>query len=536
MHYLALAEAAEPEMRGPRQKEWLARLEADLDNLRAALAFCLEARDPKLEALDPEHGGARPSPQASGLIELGLRIAGALSRFWWMRGYLSEGLSWLTALLARSAPHPSRARAKALFVAGFLTRSLDNFPAARALFEESLAIGRALGDKRAIIDALYGLADLAISLYDFEQGMALFEESLALARELGDAVDISDSLALLGSLRYWQGDYQQAETILAEILALRRAAGDTVGIAWALQARGWGAQRQGDFGRATRFFAEALDMFRDLGDRTSVASVLGAMGWTARYQGEFARAMALIEESLAIRRSLGDRESCAYNLHDLGYVAYDQGKHAQAAAYFEESLTLFHELGSTPGVAYCLKGFADVAAAQGQADRAARLFGAHASLCEAIGFVFPPIDQAAYDRTVAGVRAQLGAAAFEAAWDAGQALRLEQAVAEAKAGAHSLLADPVALGAPETRNTATARDREARHAARPHGRLTPRERQVLALLARGHTNREIAETLIIAQRTVEIHVSNVLGKLGLATRTQAAAYAIEHGLAESAGG
>jgi predicted ATPase len=426
-HYLALAEAAEPELRGPRQKSWLDRLEADHDNLRAALAWSLE--DKQTRSLELSVCLSR--------VEIGLRIAGALWRFWWMRGNQIEGLNWVPRALAQPGAPSSPSRAKALLVAGELTRSLCDYAAARPLYEESLAIGRAIDDKHAIFAALIGLIDLEqFQQHDIDQGMVLVEQSLALARELGDIHAIADALSCLGRFALFLNDYARAGAALAQAVALRRGAGDIAGLAWTLQRLAWVAQRQGDYALATRYFTECLAVYQELDDRTAIAGALGALGWTARYQGDLARAQALIEESLAIQRRMGNRDGIAYELHDLGYVFFDQGDLARAAACFVESLELFHEHGSVPGVLYCLKGLADAAAKAGQAEWAARLFGAHAALSEEVKFVFPPIDQAVYDCTVADVRASLGQPAFAAAWAAGRALPLAQAVAEANAGPH----------------------------------------------------------------------------------------------------
>jgi non-specific serine/threonine protein kinase len=183
----------------------------------------------------------------------------------------------------------------------------------------------------------------------------------------------------------------------------------------------------------------------------------------------------------------------------------------------------FRELGQEVGIAACLEGITQVAIAIAQPMPAVRLFGAAAAIRDRISHPPYPEEQIEYDSQLGEARAQLDAATFAAAWAAGQAMTTEQAIAEALR---------VGVEAPPAQ-TETSDQAPQPASAAPHSlsTLTRRERQVLALLAQGASNRAIAEALVIAERTAEIHVSNILGKLGLASRTQAAAYALAHGLA-----
>lgn len=175
--------------------------------------------------------------------------------------------------------------------------------------------------------------------------------------------------------------------------------------------------------------------------------------------------------------------------------------------------------------AYCLAGLAGIAGAHRQPERAARLFSAAEALRESAGLPLPRVQRTDYDRDVAAARAQLDEAAFAVAWATGRALTLEEAIAEA---------ERIALEPPPAQTTAEALGQAPQPTSADAdrlGTLTARERQVLALIAQGYTNHAIADALVIAERTAEIHVSNILGKLGVTSRTQAAAYAAAHGLA-----
>jgi DNA-binding CsgD family transcriptional regulator len=180
-----------------------------------------------------------------------------------------------------------------------------------------------------------------------------------------------------------------------------------------------------------------------------------------------------------------------------------------------ESLTIKHELGDKEGTASCLGALASVAAHSGQAERAARLFGASQALRESIDVALDPLNRPLRDRDVASVRKKLRAASFEAAWRDGYTMPLEKAVAYALATGEQ----------DQSNNVSNSRAR------RLPGGLTEREAEVLRLVAGGKTNRSIAAELVLSEKTVAHHLSNIFGKLGVSSRAAAAAFALRAGLA-----
>jgi predicted ATPase/class 3 adenylate cyclase len=372
--HLALAEATWPKLVGPEQVELLARLEAEHDNLRAALGWSQE--------------------QAS-RAETGLRLAGALYRFWWRRGYLSEGrarlqgaLEWSTRDGTPEALGIRRARAKALNGAAVLARAQGDSAAARSLFEESLAILQELGDRWGIANALHNLASVAQAQDDYSRAAELVAESVALWRELGDRWGLATALSVWGHL----------------------------------------ARAQGDYDRAAALLEESLGILRQLGDKSSLARALAGLALVAQHRGAYGQATALLEEGLAILRELGDTEGVARALADLALVTQRRGEYGRATTLIRESLALFRELGATLGVSRCLEALAGVAGAQAELERAARLFGAAVALGSPTGAPLWPADRAAYARDLDAVRAGLGSEAFAAAWAEGRAMSLEQAI------------------------------------------------------------------------------------------------------------
>jgi non-specific serine/threonine protein kinase len=221
----------------------------------------------------------------------------------------------------------------------------------------------------------------------------------------------------------------------------------------------------------------------------------------AQKQNQLARATQLHEASLALKRQAGDRWSIGFSLLNLGILAWIGRDLGRATGLVQDALRLRWELGDKPGIAYCLETLAEIAAGEGHGRRAARLFGAADRLLQTIGvrLLATRHDHAAGR----DVRAQLGEAAFAAAYTAGRGLALERAVAEALAASGST---------PRTGGEAGSK-------------LTPREREVAGLVARGFTNQEIALELTIAGGTAQRHVANILTKLGFRTRAEVAAWA-----------
>ncbi len=200
-------------------------------------------------------------------------------------------------------------------------------------------------------------------------------------------------------------------------------------------------------------------------------------------------------------------------LHHLGMDHLCRGAYGRAAEHYKQSLSLCKEVENKWVTVECLNGLGDLACVAQQYERAARLFGAANQLGEGLGRRAKPPDQECHDCYTATTRTRLREAAFAAAWGEGRLMTLEQATEYALAWGESV--EPPG----------------PRRAARPEGDpLTAREREVAALVARGQTNREIATTLVISERTADAHLQNILNKLGFSSRAQIAAWATERGL------
>ncbi|MBI4758574.1 MAG: tetratricopeptide repeat protein [Chloroflexi bacterium] len=366
MFFLRLAEKAEPGLQGEEQLAWLNRLEVEQGNMHAALQWAL----------------------VSGEIESGLRLCGALAEFWEMRGYYTEGRELLGRALECAAEAPAGLRAKVLRWAGRFTERQGDLKRAQECLEESLELGRALGDKLGIAQSLHRLAFVAGERCDYVTERTLYEQALALYREVGDKRGVADALHNLGVFTLEQGDPASARAFLEESLTLKRT----------------------------------------LGDMLKVNHSLLYLAMVARLEGDYEQAAALCQESLAFFREEGDKRRIARCLQILGRVVKDQGNGEQALALCQGSLSLFWELGAKLAVADSLWALGGVALAQGQPERTARLFGTAQALHTSLNSGLSPINKAEYERDIAAARAQLGEAAFVAAWMEGETMPLEQAV------------------------------------------------------------------------------------------------------------
>ena len=434
-----------------------------------------------LGTIEPEHDNVRAALRhflATGEAEGAARLAGALGMFWFFRGYFGEGRAWLREVLdaadrAGLAGSASAAYAKALQADGRLAQVQGDFAAAEPRLQTALAVWRRLGDR----------------------------------------VQIASGLVLLGRMELLRGRRAAARPLFVESLACAEAAGDrwmeSLNQLWLAQV----AFDEGDDDAARAWAEQVLAGVEALGSRRNAAMALRLLGDVAARRGDAGRARTLLEASLAQARQIG-RWLAAWSAVDLADVLLEQRDRPGARALLGEALRTYRDAGDRQGVARSLEGVARLAAA-GLPSRAVRLAGAAAGLRETVGAPLPPAERITLDRHLAAARAALGARAAAGAWADGRSLPPAQATAEALA----VLAVPEP-GPGGPRESAPARA----------GPLTPREREVAALVARGLSNRAIARELVITEATAERHLGNVFAKLGLASRAQLAVWALEHGL------
>jgi tetratricopeptide (TPR) repeat protein len=367
-YFIAFAEQAEPKLKSAEQFDWLDRLEAEHDNLRAAWECAIESD-----------------------ADLALRLASALLDFWSMRVNPGEGRLWLAELIDRTNQWGSTAkRAHVLGVAGRLAYLQRDFASSRSLLEAALAIARKAGDQKEIAYVLLWLGWTAHRQRDDQTAEALAEECLAIYQQLQNRWGMAMAIYRLADVLASQGQYAEAEERYMNSLATFREIGDKFRAGYVLNGLGELARLQGDYVRAGKFYEEHIEILRE--QRSSVALVTASVNeaWVSLYLGDYPKARAL----------------------------------------FEESLRLSSEYSNKIALMDCLAGFAGVFGMSGKPERAARLFGGVEALLERSGMRggMDPADQKEIDHYVTHVRSQLDETVFTRAWSEGQALTLDQAI------------------------------------------------------------------------------------------------------------
>ena len=465
--------SGEAEAVGRRHAEFFFALaeEAELELIRPRQAEWLDR-------LETEHDNLRAalSWALEREVDLGPRMAGALCRFWHTRGYLSEGRRYLEEAVARSHVVPATVRAKALEGLGWIAEPQGDYERARVAYEKSLELYRSSKDKRGVANALGDLGSLALDQGDYARATSLLEESLTLHRELGSKEEVVGVLNGLGVL----------------------------------------ASADGDRERSVSFFSEALALSRGSGSVRKNAVSLGNLGITMLVHGDTEQATVLLDESLALFRGIGDSSNIAIGLMYSALAALTRGDHERVKALSEESLKLLQKVEDKQHIADCLEIMAGGAGAQGQAQRAARLWGAAEAMREDIGVPLQPEDRKLLDPYLATARSSLGEVAWQATLAEGRAMMTEQAIE------YALSAEEPVLRPPGVRRSGGG-----------SAALTPREEEVAVLVSRGLTNRQIASELSISEHTVATHITKVLKKLGLSSRSRLSAWVAERGLSPS---
>src|SRR5579884_2229057 len=386
--HMQLAEEAFDQLFGPEQGTWLKRLEAEHDNLRAALDFCLE----------PSAGPANEEDRPC------LRLAGALSPFWWLRGCPGEGRYYLDALLSQPGSQaPTTTRMKVLNGAGVLAWMQNDYAAARSYYAASLDIARELNDRKNTAIYLGNLGLVAMEQSDFEAARSYFEEALTINREIGNKVAEANDLTNLANTLRNQGDPEATAGLLEEALAIRR----------------------------------------ELGDRRGIANVLSSMGVIRHSQGDLEGTRANYEEAVAIYREIDNAWEIDTPLIGLGGVLMEQGDVAGAQVYLAEGLRSCRDSGNKRMAAFALEATAGFLHHQAKPDpscpadrlpRAACLLGAAESLRAAIGSPLPPANQKVDQTLRDQIRTTLGSEVFERSLEAGRRMDWERAIAYALEG------------------------------------------------------------------------------------------------------
>ena len=414
--YLKLAEDAEPAITGPQQKTWLDRLQAEHDNLRAAVAWSVDA--------------ARH--------EQALRFGAALWRFWLARGHLAEGRRRLEQLTAAcgTAPVDVRVRAqnglatllhsegRVRQARGLLQDTLQlcvgrdessaamvlnnlawvagehgDLDAASALCEEALARNRAVGDTRGVALALNNHAWVAMYRGQFRHARDLHLESLALRRQIGDRRGVAFTLSNLAYSEAWLGNYDRSAALLAEGVAELLDVSDGLLLGWAAVVEGATRYLEGRFEEARGPLERARRGWRDGGNRSVLASALSFIGYTAAATGDIDEARSVFTECRRVYDEIETDWGVAGALHGLATAAFLEGALDRAAAALDESVALRRRIGHRLGIAECLELESELLRARGDSAAAASSVASAAVIRAELGTPLPPWRAAALGHT-----------------------------------------------------------------------------------------------------------------------------------------
>jgi non-specific serine/threonine protein kinase len=448
-YFLDMAEQVEPDLSGPRVNSAQKRLEADHDDLRAALGWFVENTE----------------------VDSAQRLAGALRRFWFFRGHLSEADTWLNRVLALpSGGRPTAGRAKCVQGLTMLRLGRGDYHAVERLAVESCALWQAIDDQAEHAFSLFHAGLAAIRVGKYLEARAYLDAGLAISRSANIGAAESNCLFTLADLEIDLGNNNEAR----------------------------------------RWAEAALVRAMAVGRSRQIAAARGFLGVLSMRQKDYQSAAALLAASLATWRELGELYWIVEALVRLGQLDIEQEDLVDARTHLAEGLKLARQQGDQHRIAMALEGFVQIAVLEREPRLALQLAAAAETIRTAIGVPLPPAERAYLSRYLGQARSWLGNRAADDAWIQGRGLGVDQAI-------------DVAL-------TDYARHLRA-DIRRGRNLLTAREQMVARLVALGRTNRQIAEELVIAEGTAERHVGNILSKLDMNSRSQVAAWAVAQGLA-----
>lgn len=525
LYFIALAEVAERQQFGGEQALWLERLERADSNLRAALRWLSEQHQTEL------------SLRLGGSLYWFWTVRGRINEgHLWLEKALAESEGAAAPVYSRDDPRgrpiPPNERiptqevsspvlAKALRNAGGFAYNLRKYDLAEERCQKSLALYRQLGDTQGCAFALYWLGLLACwTSHNYPLARALAEEALALQTALNNKSGMADALLMSAYIALNQGNYPQARHFIEQGLACFKEAHDSWGMASALQYLGRVLLEQGEYTLAHAKIEESGTISTGLNYKDGIAYALGLKGHIALRQGNVATARSLIEESLAQHREVGQQSGMAESLFLLAKVSQVERNYGAARTLYEKCLALLEKLREQDMQISSLEGLGIVVMAQGQPAPAVLLWSTAAQMRAALGILMPPLDRIDYELAEKAARAQLSAKKFASLWAQGYTMTPEQVLAAQEQyitpTPPSTIPPPAGVKSPFPANY-------------PDG-LTAREVEVLRLLAQGWTDHQIAERLVISPRTVNKHLTTIYSKIRVPSRSAATRYAVERKL------
>jgi predicted ATPase/DNA-binding CsgD family transcriptional regulator len=423
-------------------------LDQDLDNIRAALQWALPTQP-----------------------VMALQMVAALTLFWNVRGYTTEGRRWGEQALQQTendlTPEVQGARARALITVAFLTMTQGDYLATSDLIGQAIPILRTQNDRLGLARALFIQSTVMSFLGQPSVVQAAAEESFEMGVELDDPFTLSITSAIMAGALF----------------------------------------RVGEMTIARRFMEEALTNSRRFGSPMALAFSLWGAGMGAFSQDNLKIAHDYVEESLALFRQIGDKHRTNMTATGLADILRQMGDMREAEKLYVEAIRGWQDYGQFGGIARCIECLAFVAIAENRDKQAARWLGAAEVVRKVSHAEMIANEQEEYQREMAILRGRINLDDFTRSWSEGQVLTLQQVLAEVEQLPRVLQAKKQAPDA-----------------------LTPRELDVLRLLVQGLSDAQIAEKLVVSRRTVTTHLTTIYSKLGVNSRSAAIRHALDHNL------
>lgn len=494
--FVELSEAAEPHLVGGDQEAWLDRLEPESENLRAAVDWSLTL----------------------GQEEIPLRIGGAIWRFCSTRGLASDCRAWLERALAAEGSDQSPYRGKALIGAGNLFEEHRELDTGWNYFEQARRFADRTSNPLIGTRAMTGLGIVAHDRGQYQQALDLHTQAAALAREAGDQRSTGVALANMAGLAWHQGKLDDADRCWNESLEIFAALGDATSEAISAGNLGALAQVRGEFERAERLQQRALTLQRRMKSSRDLPITLTNLGEVLCVLGDFTQSHDCFAEAITLLRAERNTVVEGVALNGVAKLALAEGDITGAASMVMESIRLIED-SYQPCIIENADLLAAICSARGKHSAAVELLSAADRNRRELGADPTPLKLLEVGEIEASARAALDEQDYTDQWAKGSQLDL------------GMLARRITIVAREIfgKRQASIIPEQPSEQAVDHN-LTSRETEVLRLLAQGNSTREIAEALFISPRTTATHITNILGKLDVSSRTAAVAYAMRTGL------
>ncbi|HWV22973.1 MAG TPA: LuxR C-terminal-related transcriptional regulator [Thermomicrobiales bacterium] len=480
------------------QGMWISLLDAEKENIREAVQWSLE------------HGHE----------DLVCRIGGAIWRYLSGRNMVTESRAWLARALDVRGAGTALDRTRALIAAGLMAEDQRDLDVSHSLLEQARHLAVAIGAQEEEHRALIGLGTIAHDRGEYDTAIHFHELGTALARDLQYDRGVAVGLANLASVAYFQGDLESAVRYWEEGQEILAGIGDLVGCAVGSSNLGAAYIELEQFELAEKHLQQALRTQREANLTRDLTRTLINLGEVARLLGDYTLSHDSLAEVISLLRDADDEASIGIAMHGLAHLALVQDDEPEAARYLLEGIRILAAYDDPHSMLECAQLTVEFAAKQRNHFVVIELLTAEIALREVIDSPRTPSMERSLAPFMADARNALGPAAIQRGEEAGRQITLETLprrlttiVREMLGRQHEspIPAEPVAT--------------------RVEHPLTTRELEILKLLAQGHSTNEIAEMLFVSPRTVATHITNILGKLEMSSRTAAVAWALRNGLA-----